>query len=109
MEELKMTNWRALREYRRIKRNRRRVDNIGSALLGIGFLGMAVISGDNSTLTLGQLWLWGLVSCAVMGLGCMLVNFIQALDEEYPVTLKLVDKGDRMCYTISTTKQKASV
>ena len=46
-----MTNWRALREYRRIKRNRRRIDNIGSALLGIGFLGIVVISGDNSTLT----------------------------------------------------------
>lgn len=104
-----MSNYRAIREYRKIKRNRQRVDKIGSALLGIGFMGMILVSGDNSTLTLGQLWLWGLVSCAVTGLGCLLVNFVQALDEEYPVTLKMVDKGDRICYTLSTTKQKASV
>lgn len=104
-----MNNYEVIRKYRKIKMVRRRIEKVGSFFLGMGFLGLIVVSGDNSTLTLGQLCIWGLCSIFIMGIGFHTLRFLENLEEEYPVTLKLVDKGDRMCYTVSTTKQKASV
>ena len=102
-------NFEALREYRKFKKNRKRLENFGASLLGIGFLIIAMVSGDRSTLSLLHTLLIALGGCVVMGLGCFIINFCDNLNRNYPISLRLVDKGDRMCYTVSTTKQKESV
>ena len=104
-----MNNYEVIRKYRKIKMVRRRIEKVGSFFLGIGFLGLIVVSGDNSTLTLGQLCIWALCSTFILGIGFFILRFLENLEEDYPITLKLVDKGGRLCYTIYNTKQKASV
>lgn len=104
-----MNNWRALRTYRKLKKNRRRLENIGASLLGIGFFLIIAVSGEESTLSFLHTVLIALGGCGVMGLGVLITNFVDNLNEEYPISLNLVEKGDRLCYTVSTTKQKASV
>lgn len=104
-----MSNYKVIKEYRRIKSVRRGIEKVGMFFFGTGFLGLVVVSGENSTLTLGQLCIWALCSILVMGIGFHILRFLENLEEDYPIALKLVDKGDRMCYTIYNTKQKASV
>lgn len=104
-----MSNYRVFRECKRIKRNRRRVEKLGVCMVGLGFLGLISVTGDQSILSLGYLILWCIVSCIIMVLGSILIHIIETLNEEHPVRLELVEKGNDMCYTISTKKQKERV
>lgn len=99
-----MNNYRAVRKYKEIKRNRRMINKLGAFLMLVGFIGILVMSGDRSILSLGQIVILGLVSLVFLGVGVCLINFVDRLEEDYPINLEMVEKGDRLCYTISNIK-----
>lgn len=103
-----MSNYKVIEQYKRVKRVRRNVSALGVSLIGIGFLGMMLVSGE-STLALGKVLLIALGSISALVLGGMITNFMQSVNKEHPLSLKLVAKGDRLCYTISNKRQKARI
>ena len=102
-----MSNYLALKEYRKIKRYRRRLDRLGSLLFCLGFIGLITIT-DIQEFNLSSIILL-LSLLGSMGVGAILTNYVDFLNEEFPVSLKMVEKGDKLCYTVSTTKQKDGV
>lgn len=99
----------ALKEYKRIKRNRKRVERFGDILIGLGLITLLVISGERSTLSLLQTVLIGIGGCIFMLLGAFITKYVRVINEEYPVSIEMVEKGDSWCYNVNIIKQKESV
>ena len=57
-------------------RGRRRLEKIGDTCYMLGLLGVIVVSGEDTTLTLGQWVLWCACSLSIMGLGTYILNHI---------------------------------
>lgn len=57
-------------------RRHRRLEKIGDTCFWVGFLGVIVVSGEDTTLTLGQWLLWCACSLSIMGLGTYILNRI---------------------------------
>ena len=69
---------------KKVKRNRAIIEKVGMALFGAGILWMGFLAGE-STIPLGKLAIWCLVACGVTGVGTLLVNFVDKLEEKYPI------------------------
>lgn len=95
-----------LKKIHKYKRNRRRAENFGMALVGIGFMLMIGVSGENCTLSLGRILLTALIGVALMGLGCLITNYIDRLNEEQPLTYRPVAEGDDLWYNMYINKTK---
>lgn len=101
-----MTNRQILKRNKQIRRNRRRIEKIGNWCMGIGLCTVIGISGDYSTLTLGQIFWIGMGGCALMGIGVFLSNFITYLNEEHPLNYNLVAEGDDLWYNMYVNETK---
>lgn len=98
-----MNNFRAVRKYRRLRRNRRRLENFGMFLIGLGFLILVAITGVSSLPLIAILGI-ALGGCGVMGLGLCVVNYCEMLKRKYPLKLRLIEKDGELCYNIHISK-----
>ena len=101
-----MPNRQILKRNRKIRRNRRRVESFGGWCMLIGFCIAVAVSGEHSTLTLGQIFWIGMGGCALMFLGLFLTQFITYLNEEYPLNYNLVAEGDDLWYNMYVNETK---
>ena len=101
-----MSNYEQLRNIRRYRRNRRRAESVGMALVGIGFCMAVCVSGDYCTLPFRYIMLVAFCGCGVMGLGTLIVNFIDKLNKEHPLVYRPVETGDDLWYTMYRNEMK---
>lgn len=95
-----MSNYEQLRKIRKFRRNRRKAEKLGMALIGIGFCMMLGVSGEYCELSFKVIMLVAFSGCGVMGLGTLIVNFIDRLNKEYPLIYNPVEEGDDLWYNL---------
>lgn len=96
-----------LRKICKYKRNRRRVENFGMVLVGIGFMLIAGVSGEHCTLSFLQMIIIALIGVVLMGFGILTTNYIKRLNEEKPLRYVPLAKEDDLWYNMYINKTKA--
>ena len=90
LEELKMAS---LENIRKFKRRRKILKRVGGVIAFIGFILILLSSGEGEV-SMSFILTCGLTGTALFGIGINIVNFVDRIDEEYPLVYKDTTKGE---------------